>query len=586
MRRTARVFAASAAVLALGLAGCSSGGAKGGQSGAEGNEGGAPGATEAVPTENINAHDRGDLEKGGSLRFAITDLPSSWNTMNVNGNQVDLATTMGLFIFPQNWLYKGDGSFDVNKNFVEKYEVQDGNGTDKPQVVTLTLNKDAVWGDGTPITVADYIATWEACNGSEVAESEEDEGKFLCASTDGFDHMESVEQGKDEFEVVVTYKDIFPDWSASLSTVSPAAGVSSPEVFNDGWDTPNNDWLAGPYKIASVDDAQKVITMEPSETWWGEEPMLDTITFRVMDPAATGTGFANNEIDVLTGIVTAQEYLEADTRADGEIRRAGGLQWRHFTFNGESGVLQDKELRASLARGIDRVAITESDLSGIPDLVPADLVLGNHFFMPGQEGYQDNGVDYSYDPERAAEELDEMGWVLEEGAEYRTKDGETLSFEYMMMPDIPTSKNEGELLQSQLKDIGVEVKIRNVETATFFDDVLAGSFGVTSFAWQGTPYPMANINQLYACTQMAPEGQNYARICDERIDELSAQVATEPNHEERLKLANEVDQVIWENTMVLPLYRRMEMTAVPKNLANYGAFGMSSVPAENVGFQK
>ena len=577
MRRSMRVFAATAAVLALGLAGCSSG--SGGQSGNQsGNNEGAEGATDAVPASAINAHDRADLEKGGQLRFAISSMPTSWNTMNVNGNKVDLASTMATFIAPANWIYQGDGTFDVNPNYVESFDLQDGDGADTPQVVTLHLNKNAVWGDGTPISVADYQATWNACNGENA--------DFLCASTDGYDHITSVEQGADEFEVVVTYKDVFPDWSAALSTVAPAAGVSDPETFNEGWNEPNNDWLAGPYQVAGVDVAQQVISLEPNPAWWGEEPMLDSLSFRVMDPAATGTAFAGSEIDVLTGIISAQEYLEAETRADGEIRRAGGLQWRHVTFNGESGVLQDKDLRATIVRGIDRVAITESDLAGIPDLVPVDLVLGNHFFMPGQEGYQDNGTDYSYDPERAAKELDEQGWVLEDGAEYRTKDGETLSFEYMMMPDIPTSKNEGELMQAQLKEIGVQMTIRNVESATFFDEVLAGSFGTTTFAWQGTPYPMANINQKYSCKQFAPEGQNYARVCDERIDELSAKIAVEPDHAERLKMANEVDAIIWENTMVLPLYRRMEMTAVPANLANYGAFGMSSVQGENVGFLK
>lgn len=589
MRRTSSALIATAAVAALALAGCSSGGDSGNgkdQSGAE-----SGGASTELAAADINMQPRESLEAGGSLRFSISSLPATYNVMNVNGNEVNLATTIGRFVLPSNWLYNEDGSFEVNPTYVEKYEVQDGDGADQPQVVTLNLNKDAVWGDGTPITWKDYEALWKACNGENVATEEAEEGEttdqFLCATTDGFDHIANVEAGADDFEVVITYTDIFPDWSASISSVSPAAGVSDAATFNEGWDTPNNDWFAGPYQFASIDDAQQVITLEKNPMWWGEEGLLDSLTFRVMDPAAEGTGFANSEIDVLTGIIDAQQYLQAQTRANAEIRRAGGLQWRHFTFNGESGVLQDKDLRASLVRGIDRVSITESDLSGIPDLVPSELVLGNHFFMPGQEGYQDNGTDYSYDPERAAKELDEQGWVLEDGAEYRTKDGKTLEFEYAMMPDISTSKNEGELLQSQLKQIGVKVNIKNVDAATFFEEVvLAGNFGVTAFAWQGTPYPMANINQIYSCDQFAPEGQNYARVCDERIDELSAKIAVEPNHEERLKMTNEVDQIIWENTMVLPIYRRMEMTAVPSNLANFGAFGMSSTPAENIGFMK
>ena len=38
--------------------------------------------------------------------------------------------------------------------------------------------------------------------------------------------------------------------------------------------------------------------------------------------------------------------------------------------------------------------------------------------------------------------------------------------------------------------------------------------------------------------------------------------------------------------MILPLYQRMEMTAVPAKLANYGAFGMSSTPYQNIGYEK
>ena len=583
MRRTARVFAATAAVIALGLAGCSSGGGDG-QS--DDQSGDAKGESTSVALEDINVQPRSALEPGGQLRFAISSLPSYYNTLNVNGNQVDMASTIGAFVEVRNWLYNGDGTFDINPNYLESFddqvetlEVQSPDGKTEEaqkQVVTLHLNQDAVWGDGTPITVADYQATWQACNGEDAA--------FLCASTDGYDHIESVEQGANEYEVIVTFTDVFPDWSAALSQVYPAAGVSDPEVFNNGWEQPNNDWFAGPYQFASIDQAQQVVTLEKNPNWWGEEGLLDSLSFRALDPAATGTAFANSEIDVLTGIINAQQYLEAQTRSDAEIRRAGGLQWRHFTFNSESGVLNDKDLRASIVRGINREAITESDLSGIPDLVPADLVLGNHFFMPGQEGYEDNSADFAYDPERAQKELDEQGWVLEDGAEYRTKDGETLTFEYLMMPDISTSKNEGELLQAQLKEIGVEVTIRNIDAATFFDDVLAGQFGVTAFAWQGTPYPMNNINQIYSCAQIAPEGQNYARLCVEEIDELAAKISVEADHEERLRLANEVDKVIWENTMVLPIYRRIEMTGVPTNLANYGAFGMASVQAENIGF--
>lgn len=595
MRRTKRALVATVAVAAIALAGCTGSGAES-QSGEAGKSKGSAAKT----LTDINEQPRDALGGGETLKFAITAMPASYNPLNVNGNTVDMSQVIGAFVLPQNWIYAGDGSFDVNPNYVESYELEDGDDS-KDQTVTLNLNKQAKWGDGTPITWEDYEATWKACRGNEtliedeqgdedaeeVDEAEEEvagDSVFLCASTDGYDVMQSIAQGEDEHQVVITYTDIYPDWASSLGSVSPKAGVEKAEVFNNGWQTPNNDWFAGPYRFASVDEAQQLITLEKNPAWWGEAGLLDEVTFKVLPVAEWANSFASGDIDVLTGIVDADQYLKAQTRSDGEIRRAAGTQWRQFTFNGEFDALEDENLRASLVRAIDRHAIAESDLAGIPDLDPSELVFGNHFFMPNQNGYVDNAEDYEFDPERAAKELESLGWVLD--GDYRVKDGKTLEVEYMMMPEIPSSKNEGELLQAQLKDVGVKVTIRDVEPSVFFDEVREGRFGITAFDWQGTPSPLANIGQLYSCAQVAPDGQNYSRICSTKIDDLSRKVATEPNEEERLSLAAEVDRAIWENTMVLPLYHRIEMTAVPKGLANYGAFGLASVQAENVGFVK
>jgi len=308
-----------------------------------------------------------------------------------------------------------------------------------------------------------------------------------------------------------------------------------------------------------------------------------------MDAAAAASAFANSEVDELNGIINGDQYQQASTRSDAEIRRAGGLQWRHFTVNSESGVLQDVKVRQAINKGIDRESIANSDLAGIPDLVPSELMMGNHFFMPGQDGYQDNSGDYAYNPETAGSDLDALGWTLNETSGYREKDGKTLEFDYAMMPDVPTSKNEGELLQAQMKEIGVKVNINNVDSDAFFSDTVpGGKFGVTTFTWQGTPYPMANVGQIYGCDNSLAQngGMNYSRYCDETVKELIPQIDTEPDHDKRVELVNQADKAIWDAVMTIPIYRRLEMTAVPSNLANYGAFGMQTVRAEDIGFTK
>lgn len=563
MKRSLHKLAAVAAAATLVLAGCSGGGDGGSDSG-EGNGGGdvpVPALSDVNPTE------RDQVEDGGNLRFAISQLPTQWNSLHTAGNQVDNNTIDG-FVMPVNWIYAEDGEFTPNENYVVDYEVQDG----PPQVVTITLNPNAIWTSGDPITWEDYEATWKAANG----ENEE----YNVASTDGFNQVESVEMGEDEFQVVITYKSTYPDWSATWSGVQPKAAIETPELFDQARaEEPDNNFTAGPFKYGDLDKAQRTITLVPNDAWWGDAPKLDSVSFRELDASASARAFANSEIDVVDGLINSDQYQTVSGRADAEVREAGGLQWRHFTFNTNAGLLQQKEIRQAIVKGLNREAIAASDLAGLP-VKPEELMLGNHFFMPGQEGYQDNSGDFAYDPEAAGAQLDELGWTLEDGAQFRTKDGEELVVEYQLLQGIETSENEGKLLQSDMEKIGVKVQMVNKSPDEFPGFLMDGSFGITAFAWQGTPYPMANVGQIYGCDS----GSNFSGLCDDEISGLIEQIDVEMDHNKRIELTNQVDEIIWDRVMTVPLYRRIEYTAVPQNLANFGAFGLTNFKPEDIGF--
>jgi ABC superfamily ATP binding cassette transporter, solute-binding protein len=49
-------------------------------------------------------------------------------------------------------------------------------------------------------------------------------------------------------------------------------------------------------------------------------------------------------------------------------------------------------------------------------------------------------------------------------------------------------------------------------------------------------------------------------------------------------MTNEVDKLVWQHVMNIPIYERRELTAVPKNLANYGAMGLASVRSQDIGY--
>ena len=529
----------------------------------------------ATPTKlaasDINKVDRDKLQKGGELTIPIGTWIPNYNRLHIDGNTGD-ASTLASFVLGSNFIWADDASISVDKDYCTDYKEEEVDGN---TVITLTLNPDAKWNSGDPINYEDYKAAWEFCNGTDDAKT------AVVASTDGWDHIKSIEQGKDEFEVVTTFDGIFPDWSSVIGGATvPAALCKDVDTFSGWTDANNTDYWTGPFIVTSADKTKQIITLGHNPNWWGDEPLLDTVTIKVVDASQLGTAFANSEIDTVDTIIDASTYQQCQQRSDGEIRQAAGLQWRHFTMNGASGLLADQKLRQALVKGIDRETITEADLQGLP--VPASqLQLGNHFFMPNDADYQDNSGDYKFNKEQAIKELEELGWTLPDGKDYREKDGQTLSIKYLRLPDAATSATEGKVLQANMKDIGVEIVMDDTNNDDFFPErIKKGNFEIVAFTWIGTDWPMANIGQIYG----KGSASNYTGVWSEELEKLIDEVAKEADHKKRVELAQKADKIIWDEAIVTPIYSRAGYVAVPKALANYGAFGLSSGRAQDIGY--
>lgn len=560
-------------VAALALSGCSS----------VSNSGGSGDAEKVL--SNIKPTPRDQLKEGGELKLAITSMPANWNANHIDGNEHDTRKmaemTGGRAIF-----YKEDGTPIPNPDFIESWDVKGGKDGEK-QVVTLKLNKKAKFNDGTPIT-------WKAYANSLVCDGSDAHKEYRCASTDGLNQVESVTKGADDYEAVYTFKSSYPDWSAIIAAL-PDGIAKSAEDFNKAMAGAQNyhmEWGSGPFVITKVDESAKLITMERNPKWWGQPAILEKIVIRVIEESsAQSTAFANGEIDILNNIIDKDGYDKASKRPDAEVRRSPGLQWRHFTINSSSGVLQDVKVRQAVQMATDRASITGSDLAGLP-VEPDKLQLGNHFFMPGQNGYKDNTGEGAYNPEKAKKLLDEAGWKLPEGKTVREKDGQPLEISYLAITGIKTSENEGQILQKNLAEVGISLKMNPVPPADFFPKyVVKRDFQITSFAWVGTPYPMNNIGQIYGCHdeggKLVPNDSNYAALCLPEVLELTKKADVEMDRSKRVELANQVDALLWKEVHTIPIYQREEMTAVPKNLANYGAFYLTYSPKwEDVGFTK
>ena len=520
----------------------------------------------ALPTVDWDAADAGDVQDGGTLNLAVGALPVNYNNSQIDGNDVDtntlLSPTQGGPL-----RITTDGGTEVNPDYASSVELT----SEDPQVVEIKLNPKAVWEDGTPITVADYEATWKALNGTNEA--------YQVVSTTGWDQIGSVEQGSDEFDVKVTFSSVFADWQSLFGgTVLPAAIANDPTAFNTGY-TAKAMPSYGPYVISNIDQTGQVVTLTPNPVWWGEKPKLDTILFKVVSQAQQGSSFANKEIDALYISANADLYATAKSRDDAEIQATNGLTWTHVTMNAKSGPLSDVNVRKAVASVVNREQIAAA--ANTPVGVPA-VTQGDYIFMNGQKGYQDKALPR--DTAAAEGFLKDAGYTKE--GDSWTKDGEALKLTITVPADTTTNIQRSEQVQADLGDFGIPVELTTVPTAQYFSDyVIPGNFEMVSFAWQGTPFPISAAEAIF---YPVDSGQNFTGTTDERLGDLWTKANAELDPDKRIEIAHEINDTIWSYVPMFPIAPLPNVWAVKQGLVNYGAamFGYSPVDWTIVGWKK
>ena len=515
---------------------------------------------------DINPQDPATLVPGGNLRLSIGSLPDNFNTLHIDGNLADTASLLRPTM-PRAFVISPDGSMTVNSDYFTNVELTK---TD-PQVVTYTINPKATWTDGTPITWEDIAAQIYATSGKDEA--------FAIASPNGSDRVESVTRGVDDRQAVMTFAQHYPEWRgmfAGNTMLLPKSMTATPEVFNKGQlNGPGPS--AGPFMVSGVDRTAQRITLTRNPEWWGTPPILDSFTFLVLDDAARIPALQNNTIDA-TGIASLDELTVAQRTEGISIRRAPGPSWYHMTFNGAPGaILADKALRQAVAKGIDRQAIANVIQRG---LVDNPTPLGNHIFVAGQEGYQDNSAVVGYDPEKAKAELEALGWKL--NGQFREKDGKPLTIRNVLY-DSPTGRQTAQVAQNSLAQIGVKMEL-DVKSANgfFTNHVNVGDFDITQFSWVGDAFSLCCLNQIFTTGAES----NFGKISSPEIDAKVEQVLDELDPAKARALANEVDKLLWEEVFSLALTQSPGNVGVRSKLANFGPAGLGDLDYSAIGFMK
>jgi peptide/nickel transport system substrate-binding protein len=237
--------------------------------------------------------------------------------------------------------------------------------------------------------------------------------------------------------------------------------------------------------------------------------------------------------------------------------------WTHFDFNvaTERGqkLFADKMVRQALFHAIDREAIAN-------ELMEGTVEVANTVLTPNSPYHNPDVKKYDYNPELAAQMLDEAGWVV--GADgIREKDGEKLSFTIINRTSRPERVAIAQVIQAQLKDIGVEVLFDNLENAAWIERWLSKDWEAVISGWILPADP--SFTGLYACDG----SNNFTGFCSEELDTAMKASDEVFDFTERKPLVDEAQAILAEEAYSLPIYYQVLPFVVSDRLQNFKGSG-------------
>jgi len=208
----------------------------------------------------------------------------------------------------------------------------------------------------------------------------------------------------------------------------------------------------GPFRFVRWIKGDRVeLTRNPA--YWGAKPALAAVTFKfIADPTAAANALLAGDVDAFSNFPAPEilPQLRADSRFAVVIGTTEGKTL--LALNEARPPFGDIRVRRALAHAIDRRALTETLMPGVPV-----TLIGSHY-TPNDPDYIDLSNTYPYDPARARALLAEAG----------VKPGTKLT---LTLPPPPYARRGGEVIAAMLAEVGLEVTLVPVEWAEWLDRV-------------------------------------------------------------------------------------------------------------------
>jgi peptide/nickel transport system substrate-binding protein len=309
---------------------------------------------------------------------------------------------------------------------------------------------------------------------------------------------------------------------------------------------------SGPFRLVEGQAGGSTYRFEANPDYWQGAAHIDEVVFRVYkseDPMIQA--LIKGEVDFAEGISALQvkslEGRDGITAINGDSPGFDEIAFNTGAIDTETGepmgdgnpALEDAAFRYALGFAIDRDVIVDRAYQGAGDpggsIIPP-LYGDYHWEAP-------DDVAFSYDPDRAAELLDEAGYTVGDDGFRTMPNGDPIgTLRLYARSDSPTSVDVMNFFQEWLADVDIDSEVSAKESSNLTELILEGDFDAFEWGWYVEPDPSSMLSYM-TCGQLGNWSDSW--YCNDEYDALYDQQQTETDPEARAEQVRQMQEILY-----------------------------------------
>jgi ABC-type transport system substrate-binding protein len=341
----------------------------------------------------------------------------------------------------------------------------------------------------------------------------------------------------DDYTVRFELKKVEAPFIANLA-MDFASIVSPTAVEKFGEEFMNNPVGTGAFKFVSWTKDSDIV-FERNEDYWDGPVYLDRLILKVI-PDATSRWLAlqKGEVDLID-FPSTEDIPAMKEASDIQVIQQPGLNVGYLALNTEKKPFDNKLVRQAMNYAIDQDEIIEGVYGEAGQTAKNPI-------PPGMWSYNDDIEPYGYDPEKAEELLAEAGYA----------DGFEMELWAMPVarPYNPNARKVAEIMQAQLRKVGITAEIVSYEWGTYLDKTDSGEHQSAMLGWTGDNGDPDNFLWVLLSEPAAiPPAGNIALWKNAEFTDLCRQAKEISDQETRDELYREAQEVFHEEAPWVPI---------------------------------